>query len=566
MSDSAVNSHAAGPSSFDGLVSSFHEEIAKETKKYDVLKDLDIFVLDNSIRESTVGQLRGHTIENKWKIYNEVKKLGFKNTIVASFSHMTRVDDIFIQQLCDRGEDRDGLYAFSEITEGAKNKVPDSESVPVGLRKMEEVGLYNIIFELDLSDIIYDFTKFTMDDMCALLQKWITWCHDRLHPEAKVFVSFRDLPDTMPTHAERVFQTVDFLAKLPLSIRPFGLMFEEPRGKSVPEECGTFAKYIRKVMDANDWKGNLLVHVHEKFGYCDATALQVLMSGANGIWASVCIEGSSMGNAASCVTLMNLVRMGNKKILKKFNCSYLRQAAINVTRISTGQDPHIKQPIYGGRALDLVFDLNPEEFDLAEFFGEKAPVRITTLASPEMILARMNELYGEDPQFNLARAQEMKEVMLQDLRSERKEEYMSLVGLALLFDRAGGALTEVMRDAINKMELNSPHAENLLSDIKATWDTWDLKDEVQNDDMLEYDSFYNGFMAPYFACYRCADTKRAMQAIDMDANGQIDWSEFLVYLKWAINEYPNVKNSRELLDVTFRKGIIPAMRDEIIKK
>ena len=75
---------------------------------------------------------------------------------------------------------------FFFFYEGTKNKVPDSKRVPVGLRKMEKVGLYNVIFELDLSDITYDFTKFTMDDMCALLLKWITWCHERLHPEAKV--------------------------------------------------------------------------------------------------------------------------------------------------------------------------------------------------------------------------------------------------------------------------------------------------------------------------------------------------------------------------------------------
>ena len=82
------------------------------------MRDLDLFVLDNSIRESTVGQLRGHTLESKWEIYDEVKKVGFKNYIVASFSHMTRVDDVFIKQLVEKGEDRNGLYGFSEITEG----------------------------------------------------------------------------------------------------------------------------------------------------------------------------------------------------------------------------------------------------------------------------------------------------------------------------------------------------------------------------------------------------------------------------------------------------------------
>ncbi len=38
---------------------------AKQRKRVQILQDMDFFVLDNSIRESTVGQLRGHTLENK---------------------------------------------------------------------------------------------------------------------------------------------------------------------------------------------------------------------------------------------------------------------------------------------------------------------------------------------------------------------------------------------------------------------------------------------------------------------------------------------------------------------
>lgn len=41
------------------------------------LRNLDLFVLDNSLRETTVGQLRGHTIENKWQIFDQVKWKGF---------------------------------------------------------------------------------------------------------------------------------------------------------------------------------------------------------------------------------------------------------------------------------------------------------------------------------------------------------------------------------------------------------------------------------------------------------------------------------------------------------
>ena len=143
---------------------------------------------------------------------------------------------------------------------------------------------------------------------------------------------------------------------------------------------------------------------------------------------------------------------------------------------------------------------------------------------------------------------------------------MSKAGLAILFDRAGGSLTQVMRDEVAAVELKSSHAQNLIQEVREMWDTWDVRDKVQGDDMLEYDSFYNGFMAPYFSCYRCNDSKKAIQALDMDADGQIDWNEFLVYLKWAMRQYPNIENSQDLLDITFRKGLIPAMRDEMIKK
>ncbi|WAR25886.1 hypothetical protein MAR_011590 [Mya arenaria] len=556
------------PAACQALAKKYTNDVQDKLKKYDVLRDLDVFVLDNSIRESTVGQLKGHTLEDKWTIYETSKKCGFKNIIVASFNQMTRVDDVFMKDLIAKGEDPETLWAFSEITESIKNKIPDTEKLPVGLRKMQSGGLRNVIFEIDLGDSTYDFDKFTVAQMCSLLEKLIRWCFANLGKKSKILFNLRDLPDAMSGDADRVFMVVSFLSNLPKDIQLFGLIFEEPRGKSLPEECGTWAKYMRQVMDDAKWKGHLLVHVHEKFGYLDATALEVLMNGADGIWASVCNEGAAMGNASSCVTLINLVRLGNKKVLQRYNCAYLRKAAITATEISTGIPPHKNQPVYGARALDFVFDLGKEEFDLASFFGETAPVRITTLASPEMVRSHLVNLFGEDKSFTVEQAYAMKEVMLADLRSGRKEEYMSKVGLAILFDRSGGKVTPAMRDAIESDTLLTPHAQNLLAEIRARWDEWDLKEDEKDrgDNMLLFDSFYNAFMAPYFSCYRCNDTKKALQCLDMDSDGQVDWSEFLVYLKWALHQYPEVRSSIELIDVAFQKGLIPAMRDELLRQ
>ena len=79
---------------------------------------------------------------------------------------------------------------------------------------------------------------------------------------------------------------------------------------------------------------------------------------------------------------------------------------------------------------------------------------------------------------------------------------MSTVGLAVLFDRAGGKLTQSMSDVIANVEVRKPHARHLVAEIRKRWDLYDQKDEVQDDEKLQFDSFYDAFMAPYFSCYR----------------------------------------------------------------
>ena len=560
---------------FEEEVRRVKADIAQEAVKRETLRNLDCFILDNSIRESTVGQLCGHTLKNKWKIYEEVRKCGFNNIVVASFAHMTVVDDHFVQQLVESGEDRSTLFAFTEATAGVKNGVMDTKTLPIGLKKMQKFGLWNPIIEVDLANKSVDTAKFTMQDVCQLLLQWIDWALAKLSSNATILVNLRDLPEAMTSETpERVFAVVSFLGSLPPEKRPFGIMYEEPTGKYLPEEVGAWTAGIRRVMNKCNWQsGKLLAHIHKRWGIGDTVQLECLINGANGVWASVCEEGAAMGHACSAITLMNLIRMGNKKVLKMYNCTYLRTAAINITKITTGREPHPKQIVYGERALDLSFDfggigggrLADGEFDMAAFFGEERPIRISTLSSAAMIRQRMINLFGDDEQFTEDMAVQMKKVMLEDLNSNRKEEYMSAAGLIMLFDRAGGKLTEKMRDVVAKVEVKSQHAKNLIADVRTMWDTWDLQDEVKGDDCLQFDTFYNGFMAPYFGCFRCDDTKRALKAIDMDKDGLVDWNEFLVYLKWAIHEYPDIKDAGELLSIAFRKGLIPAMRDEVLK-
>ena len=537
--------------------------------KRKILRDMDFFVLDNSIRETTVGQLRGHTLENKIKIYQETQKCGFEYVVVASFNHMTRVGDTFCQWLIDNNEDRSKMFSFSEITEGVKKGKLDTKKTPVSLKKCKKYGIPNVILEMDLADPSVDWDKkFTIKDLCKLLKERLNWCYDNLGKKSKVMFNFRDFSAAMSTihGAIRVLYVVEYLGRLPN--RGFGICFEE-MGKYLPEEVGAWCAAVRSVMNKCNWHdGKLLAHIHKRWGMGTMNQLECLMNGADGVWAGVCEEGASVGHASSTVTLLNLIRMGNKKVLEKYNCHYLRQAAIKVTEITTGKPPHFRELIYGERALDLWLPGDAtavKEFNLAGFFNEQPPNRISDVSSTKMIKNHMVSLFGYEAQFTEDVILKMKQLLHEDMSSGRKEEYMSEVGAALLFDRAGGKITPKMRDIIEKAELNDPHAKNLIDQVRKIWDEWDVLEEVSGDECLEFDSFYNGFMAPYFGCFRCDDARKGLKAIDMDSDGLVDWAEFLVYLKWALRQYPEIKDVDELLSVTFRKGLIPAMQDENLK-
>ena len=84
------------------------------------------------------------------------------------------------------------------------------------------------------------------------------------------------------------------------------------------------------------------------------------------------------------------------------------------------------------------------------------------------------------------------------------------------------------------------------------------KEEIpqHGDNELEFETLFRGFMKPYFRSIDCEETKQAMQALDKDDDGIVEWSGFMVYVKRALSD------KDELLSLTFNKGLIPVMLDE----
>ena len=537
------------------------EDMSEMTQQ--TLRNLDLFVLDNSLRESTVGQLKGHTVQDKMNILHEVKECNFKHIIISAFSNEPRVDDEFVKEL-NKIDDFHCYYAFTDL----KNK-DSREDLPYGLQKIMKYKLKNPIFEIDLAQSIED-AAFTQD-MCLLLEKRINFTYENLSKSSRILINLRDMPFAMRDCPTRVIEIIKFLGGLPEGKRPFGLMYEDPSGKFLPQQLGGWTEVLRMAMDDSGWKeGHLLVHIHKKWGYADATQIECLSRGANGIWASVCEEGAAIGHASSIVTIMNLIRHGNKKVTSRYNCEYLREAAIRITESTTGEAPHPKQLIYGDRALDLVFGfkhvaggpVSPGEFDTAKFFGFEYSVRINNLSSEKDILEWLEKQFGESKEFTIEMARRMKiQMKIDQIEMKCKEEYMSRAGLALLFKRAGGTLTPAIEDEVTKIEPKLNSHKQLLKRIKAMWD--DVCPDERSTESLDYFHFYHRFMAPYFSCYKCCKTEKALKELNLKHDNKVHWGEFSFYLKWALREYGDPKDERELLKTAFLKGLIPAMHQKL---
>ena len=153
---------------------------------------------------------------------------------------MTRLGDTFIKQLKEKGEDFTNLYAFTEFLESiGKDGVPDTETIPIGLRKMKELGIKNPIIEMDLVYRGIDYKKFKVEKINQLLSDRLKWIRENLSPDSKVFIKLRDLPDGMVKKPKRVFKVIRYLSSLPPNERPFGLVTEES-GKHLPEQIGVY--------------------------------------------------------------------------------------------------------------------------------------------------------------------------------------------------------------------------------------------------------------------------------------------------------------------------------------
>ncbi|KAJ1459948.1 hypothetical protein M885DRAFT_510424 [Pelagophyceae sp. CCMP2097] len=556
------------------------------------LRELDLLVLDNSLRESTVGQVIGHNLEDKLAILDAVESVGIEFKVIAAFSSGRRVDDVLAKELQARGGDMSNYFAFTEDSDSvtADGKMRWGEDcVPVAMRKMEEFGVPNPIIEIDLDDASVDWEgAFPVAELLRMTAFLLTHARDRLGCRGRALINIRDWPFVMMHHPHRLLEFVQGVAALPGGasdgIRPMGLMIEEPTGLFFSTECARWTRWLRNAMSG--WSGaRLLTHVHKQWGLADGVVLDMLAAGCDGIWCSLAEEGAAMGHACSAVTIANLARLGNKHVLERFHCTHLAEAARAVTRRTTGKGPDQRQIVYGPRAVEVVFDFagiggaavafdtdgdgkidEVDTFNLSKFLGlPKPPVRITSLASAGLIVRHLRDTFGDNAQFTVELAGRMQEMMTQDLIDEHKqEEYSSPTGLAKLCASVGVKLTPSMIEACERAEGAfgdegvSGLGARLLVEAQQSF-----HDASHGRDTMDRGTFYAYFLQPYLGCFAC-DTSRVMidTIVDVDVDGNIEWKEWRFWLMWAVRHQDahedEINDLDKLYHFVFRNALLPA--------
>jgi hypothetical protein len=96
----------------------------------DSLQDVtDFFILDNSLRETTVGAPRGHTLEEKHQIVIAMAETGLDEVILGSFGSKIAVDSQIAEQWRHLGRSLDSTWGFSDAYDWTEISKKDEEQL-----------------------------------------------------------------------------------------------------------------------------------------------------------------------------------------------------------------------------------------------------------------------------------------------------------------------------------------------------------------------------------------------------------------------------------------------------
>lgn len=406
--------------------------------KIDVLRNINPYLIDLSLRENPVGSRVGQTLADKLSILPKVREFGFSNILLGTLDYSMpdelEVDDDFMMYLRDNNMDMSGCFAFTDIGIVANGTFTPSPS----MLKLQAYKVPNTLHEIYLSDEGMA-GQYTFETLLQSLPVSINWLNDNIVGDGggkpRIIINIVDGCDAFAENLERTCEVLSLLAQLPIA----GISIEDDRGTYLPFQVGAFVEIARSYLPQ---PLQILVHMHAGGGFENASALEALLNGADGVWGGLPKRAAIIGHASLGELIANLVRVGNTN-MQAYQLNQLLPLATGFQELDDEEAVPDDLPILGNNAYRLplsFFRQIPGRFmDLVpEAIGGTYRYRICPVVSDTAVIAgRLAEVTGQPvATFTEPVLQQMIRLMRQDLRAGIRTVYDDPSQLLQLYARA----------------------------------------------------------------------------------------------------------------------------------
>ena len=370
--------------------------LADADQKLARLRAIEPYLIDISLRENPVGSGIGHTLEDKLRILPQLRAFGMRNIHLGSLDYPMpdepEVDDDFMAWLRDHEVDMTGCFAFTDI--GSIKKDGSFQPSP-SMLKLQAYTVPNTLHEIYLSDAgmagLYDF-----DTLCRNLRASIAWLHANVEGDhggaPRILINIVDGCDALTNNLERSCALLAMLAGENIE----GVSIEDDRGTYLPFQVGACVAIARRCLPAPK---KIVVHVHAGAGYENASVIEALLRGADGVWGGIPKQAAIIGHASLGELIANLVRIGNPH-MDAYRVERLLPLAASLQGLDTGKPVPDDLPVLGRNAYRLTLDFFRQTaarpMDLPpERIGGRYGYRVCPILSDRPVIAgRLAEVTG----------------------------------------------------------------------------------------------------------------------------------------------------------------------------
>ena len=215
-----------------------HMEANREKTNLSTVK---CFVLDNSIRESTTGISRGHTLADRLAIAEAISGCGFKDVVCGYFGTSRKVDDALPEAWVKNGGSLDSLWGFAWYHGGLGDRgipLPDPCSGLVEMAQTHKIP--NAIIEVECNAPSMPYETF---DLAEHVERQIRWAMENLPRRAegalppRTMIIFGDMGYDRRSAGgmARALEVILEIGRMDPAVRPMGVLCKEPTGFELPE-------------------------------------------------------------------------------------------------------------------------------------------------------------------------------------------------------------------------------------------------------------------------------------------------------------------------------------------